>query len=41
MVKEILEKLSKRKYSKLPMPDDDIEELLKAAMANFELFVRN
>ena len=33
MVKEIFERRSIRKYSKLPVSDDDIEKLLKAAMA--------
>ena len=33
MVKEIFERRSIRKYSKLPISDDDIEKLLRAAMA--------
>src|SRR5665647_680519 len=32
-MKEIFERRSIRKYSKLPIPDDDIEKLLRAAMA--------
>ena len=33
MVKEIFERRSIRKYSKLPISDDAIEKLFKAAMA--------
>ena len=32
-MKEIFERRSIRKYSKLPISDDDIEKLLRAAMA--------
>ena len=32
-MKEIFERRSIRKYSKLPIPDDEIEKLLRAAMA--------